>query len=58
MTEVRSTDAPSGEARMWRDIHVFHLDGESIAEHTVYRSGTWDGATITRHAVEAPLVRW
>jgi hypothetical protein len=53
-----------GEARMWRTVHLFRTDGRRIVEHTVYCTGMWDAATITRHAAtitrhaaQAPVVR-
>ncbi|HET7487046.1 MAG TPA: nuclear transport factor 2 family protein [Acidimicrobiales bacterium] len=54
--EVRFTDA-GGEERLWREVHLFHTDGEAVTEHVVYCTGVWDAATIARHAVEAPMVR-
>ena len=50
---ARITDTASGEERMWREIHLLHLAGETIAEHTVYCTGVWDGATMARHAADA-----
>lgn len=46
-----------GEERLWREVHLFHTDGEAITEHVNYCTGIWDAATIARHAVEAPMVR-
>jgi ketosteroid isomerase-like protein len=46
-----------GEERLWRDAHILHTDGERITEHVMYCTGVWDGATIRRHATEAPMVR-
>jgi ketosteroid isomerase-like protein len=53
--EVRFTQ--EGEERRWREVHLFHTDGEAITEHVNYCTGIWDAATIARHAVEAPMVR-
>ena len=46
-----------GEERQWREVHLFHTDGEAITEHVNYCTGIWDAATIARQAIEAPMVR-
>ena len=46
-----------GEEQLWRDIHVFRIEGDAVVEHTFYCTGVWDAATIARQAVEAPMVR-
>ena len=55
--EARVTDTASGEERMSREVHVLHLAGETIAEHTIYCTGVWDTATMARHAAEAFIRR-
>jgi hypothetical protein len=45
-----------GEEHLWREVHLFHTDGEVITEHVNYCTGIWDAATIARQAVEAPMV--
>ncbi|MDP8962329.1 MAG: hypothetical protein M3N32_12035 [Actinomycetota bacterium] len=55
--EARVTDTASGEEEMSREIHVLHLAGESIAEHTIYCTGVWDRATMARHEAEALIRR-
>jgi hypothetical protein len=52
--EVRFTR--DGEEHLWREVHLFHTDGEAITEHVNYCTGIWDAATIARQAVEAPMV--
>lgn len=54
-TEVRYRH--DGEVHLWRDVHIVRTDGEAIVAHTFYCTGDWDGATIARQAVEAPMVR-
>ena len=53
--EVRFSQ--EGEERQWREVHLFHTDGEAITEHVNYCTGIWNAATIARHTVEAPMVR-
>ena len=55
--ESANTVTEDGETRLWRDIHLFHHDGEHIVELTSYCTGIWDAATIARQAVEAPMLR-
>lgn len=52
--EVSFTDG--GEECLWREVDLFHTDGEFITEHVNYCTGIWDAATIARQAVEAPMV--
>lgn len=42
---------------LWREVNIIHTDGGQITEHRVYCTGAWDAATISRQAVEAPMVR-
>jgi ketosteroid isomerase-like protein len=53
-------DAPDGGGGecLWRAVDVFRLDGELIAEHKQYCTGTWSPEVIARQAAEAPMVRW
>ena len=52
--EVRFTR--DGEEHLWREVHLFHTDGEAITEHVNYCTGIWEPETIARQAVEAPMV--
>ena len=52
--EVRFTR--DGEQHLWREVHLFHTDGEAITEHVNYCTGIWDAATIARQVAEAPMV--
>ncbi len=57
VAEVEVRFIQEGEERQWREVHLFHTDGEAITEHANYCTGIWDAATIARHAVEATMVR-
>lgn len=57
VVELEVRFVQDGEERLWREIHLFRTDGTSITEHVNYCTGIWDGATIARHALEAPMVR-
>ena len=54
--EVEVRFARDGEERRRRELHLFHTDGDAVALHVAYRTGTWDAATIARQAAEAPMV--
>ena len=55
--EVAVGHGSGDEARHWREVHLLHLDGGRIVEHTVYCTGVWDAATTAKQAAEAPMVR-
>lgn len=57
VVELETRFDHEGEGRLWREVHIFHTDGEMVWEHTVYCTGVWDADTIARQAVEAPMVR-
>jgi ketosteroid isomerase-like protein len=50
-------DGEGGE-HLWRAVDIFHLDGDTVAEHAQYCTGVWTPDEIARQAVEAPMVRW
>ena len=52
--EVRFPE--EAEERLWREVHLFHTDGEAITEHVIYCTGVWDADTIARQALETPMV--
>lgn len=57
LLEVETWAPMGGEDRMWREIAHFRVKDDAIHEMVVYCSGIWDGATIARQRVEAPMVR-
>jgi hypothetical protein len=50
-------DGDDGEY-LWRAVDVFHVDGDTVTEHTQFCTGCWPPEQIARQADEAPMVRW
>ena len=50
-------DGEDGEY-LWRAIDIFHVDGDTVIEHTQYCTGCWPPDQVARQADEAPMVRW
>ena len=47
-----------GGAYLWRAVDIFHVDGDTVIEHSQYCTGCWAPDQIARQAAEAPMVRW
>lgn len=54
--EVRA--GSDDEEHLCREVDLFHLAGDRVAEHVIFCTGMWDPATIARQRREAPMVRW
>jgi len=50
-------DGDEGEC-LWRAVDIFHIAGDAVVEHGQYCTGCWTPADVSRHAAEAPMVRW
>ena len=50
-------DGDEGEC-LWRAVDMFHIAGDAVVEHGQYCTGCWTPADVSRHAAEAPMVRW
>lgn len=51
----QAADADTGDEAYSRSVHLFHVAGDRITRHVLYCTGTWDRATVERHALEAPV---
>jgi hypothetical protein len=56
--ESEEVEGDGAEALLSRTMHLLVIDDDLITEHTMYCTGPWDAATVTRHRAEAPMVRW
>ncbi|HUG83997.1 MAG TPA: nuclear transport factor 2 family protein [Euzebya sp.] len=47
----------SDDALVIRDMHLWRLAGDRIAEQVMYCAGRWDAPLVAQMAAEAPLIR-
>jgi len=55
--EVAARFGAGDEAHLWREVHLVRREVEQIVGHTMYCTGIWDAAAITKQAAEAPMIR-
>lgn len=53
VVELECRFTAAGEPRLAREMHLLRGDDAEVSEHVLYCTGTWDPATIARHAAQA-----